>query len=371
MKITFPHMGNTYITAKAFLDDLGVEYIIPPFNNKKSLEIGTKYAPELACLPLKINIGNFIQAHEKGADTVLITGGAGPCRFGYYCEMHREILKDIGYEMDVITLDIPKGDISGFLSKIKRLSGGLNPFKLIRIVKSAVEVVKMVDELEKLTFKIRPREIKRGSTDIIYKAFQQKVMKADGSAEIKKLVSNTRERLLSIDTDKSIKPLRVGIVGEIYTTIDSHTNFYIESLLGNAGIEVDRSVTVSGWVIDHMIKKAFKVPGNMEYREAAKPYLGAMIGGHAQETVGNAVLYAKAGYDGVIQIYPLTCMPEIVAESILPSIERDLDIPILTLIIDEMTGEAGYLTRIEAYMDLLNKRKERKLFEGKGILSWN
>jgi predicted nucleotide-binding protein (sugar kinase/HSP70/actin superfamily) len=42
MVITFPHMGNTYVTAKALLDDLGREYVIPPFNVKQSLEIGTK-----------------------------------------------------------------------------------------------------------------------------------------------------------------------------------------------------------------------------------------------------------------------------------------------------------------------------------------
>lgn len=369
MKITFPHMGNTYITAKALLDDLGVDYVIPPFNNKRALEIGTKYAPELACLPLKINIGNFIQAYEKGADSILMTGGVGPCRYGYYCEMHREILGDIGYDMDVITLDVPKGDIMGFLKKIKGLSGSLNPYKLIRAVRSAVEVVRMVDELEKLTHKIRPREIKKGSTDRIYKAFQQKVMNVKGSTGIKRVINATREQLLDINTDMSIKPLRVGIVGEIYTTIDAHTNFYMESVLGNAGIEVDRAITVSGWVIDHMLKKTLGLPGNMDYKEAAKPYLGAMIGGHAQETVGNAVLYAKAGYDGIIQIYPLTCMPEIVAESILPTIERQMDIPILTLIIDEMTGEAGYMTRVEAFTDLLYRRREMKAYEGRKILS--
>ncbi len=371
MKITFPHMGNTYITAKALLDDLGVDYVIPPFNNKKALEIGTKYAPELACLPLKINIGNFIQAYDEGADTILMTGGKGPCRFGYYCEMHREILRDIGYEMDVINLDIPKNDIMGFLKRIKRLSGSLNPYKLMRVVRNTVEVVRMVDELEKLTFKIRPGEIEKGSTDRIYKAFLQKVLKANGSAGIKKLINATRKQLLDIDTDQSMKPLRVGIVGEIYTTNDPHTNFYIESVLGNAGIEVDRATTVSGWVIDHMIKKTFGLPRNLDYMEAAKPYLGAMIGGHAQETIGNTVLYARDGYDGVIQIYPLTCMPEIVAESILPTIERQMDIPVLTLIIDEMTGEAGYMTRVEAFVDLLNRRREMKSYEGKKILSWS
>ena len=29
-----------------------------------------------------------------GADTILMAGGCGPCRFGYYSQLHREILRD-------------------------------------------------------------------------------------------------------------------------------------------------------------------------------------------------------------------------------------------------------------------------------------
>jgi len=350
-------MGNTYITAKVLLDDLGVDYTIPPFNNKKGLELGTKYAPESACLPLKINIGNYIQAYEQGADTILITGGCGPCRFGYYCEMHRSILRDIGYEMDVIALELPNGDFREFIRRIRKLAGGFDLVKLIRAMKNATQIAKRVDDMEKLCFKIRPREVSKGSTDRIYKGFQLKAQNCTGSCEMKKLIQETWDELLEVETDKHFKPMKVGIVGEIYTTIDSNTNFHIESILGNMGIEVDREVTVSGWIIEHMLKNALHLPRDLRYVEAAKPYLGTMIGGHAQETIGNTVLYAKDGYNGIIQIYPLTCMPEIVADSILPAVQRDMDIPILTLILDEMTGEAGYLTRVEAFVDLLNKRR--------------
>ncbi|WP_010248581.1 hypothetical protein [Acetivibrio cellulolyticus] len=366
MKVTFPHMGNTYISVKALLDDLGVECVIPPFNNKKTLELGTKYAPEMACLPLKINIGNYIEAYKQGADTILITGGRGPCRFGYYCEMSKEILADTDYDMDIITLDGPNGNIKGFLNRIKKLAGGFNVYKIIKVIKSTTIVSKRVDELEKLTLKTRPRELKKGLTDKIYKSFQDKVKSVRGSQEILKLLEETKKQLLEIEIDKEFVPLRVGIVGEIYTTIDSFTNFHIESILGNMGIEVDRSITISGWIIEHMLKNILPAKKDLSYKEAAEPYLGRMIGGHAQETIGNTVLYAQKGFDGVIQVYPLTCMPEIVAESILPSVERDYDMPVLTLIIDEMTGEAGYLTRIEAFVDLLTKRKERVEF-GKNI----
>ncbi|HEY9059782.1 MAG TPA: CoA protein activase [Pseudobacteroides sp.] len=371
MKLTFPHMGNTYIPVKAMLDDLGVNCIIPPFNNKKALEIGTKLAPELACLPLKINLGNFIQAYEMGADSILMTGGCGPCRFGYYCEMHREILSDMGVDMKVITLDIPGNDYNKLLNNVREITGGLNIYKILKAVKNTVEVSKKVDELERLTFKIRPREIHKGATDKIYRSFLYSILKIKGSRNIKKHIDKARNKLLEIQTDKEMKPIRVGIVGEIYTTNDPYSNLYIESRLGNEGIEVTRPVTVSGWIIDHMIKKALHLKGDERYKEAAKPYLGTMIGGHSQETIGNTVLFAKDGYDGVVQIFPLGCMPEIVSESILPSIERDFKIPVMSLIIDEMTGEAGYMTRVEAFIDLLKRRREIDAFEGKGMLSWN
>lgn len=371
MKITFPHLGNTYICVKALLDDLGVEYVIPPFNNKKALELGTKYVPEMACLPLKINIGNYIQAYEQGADTILMAGGCGPCRFGYYCEMHREIMKDIGCEMDIITLELINGNLSGFIEKIKKLTGGANLFKAAAAVCRTVKIAARTDELELLSFKTRARELEKGSTDKIYNAFRGRVLAEHGGKKILDLISETRKKMLGIEADNSFEPLKVGIVGEIYTTIEHFASFDIQTRLGSMGVEVDRQVTVSGWIIEHMIKKTLHLPRKLQYAREARPYLGAMIGGHAQETLGHTVMYSKKGYDGVIQIFPLSCMPEIVAESILPSIELDHGIPVLTLIIDEMTGEAGYLTRVEAFIDLLHKRREKKAVENEWLLSGN
>lgn len=368
MKITFPHMGNVYITVKVLLDELGLDYIIPPFNNKEALEIGTVYAPESACLPLKINLGNFIQAHAKGADTIIMAGGCGPCRFGYYGVMEREILKDAGFDMEVIMLEMYRGHIKEFMEKIKRLTGSLDLYKIYKTLKRTAEISRMVDELERLTYRIRPRERVRGCTDRVYKAFREDIKRFKGYEAMKEYIEATVKKLNDIDIDRSFVPMKAGIVGEIYTTIDSHTSFNIDSRLGSMGIEVERPVTISNWIIDHIIKNALHLPVDQSYKEAARPYLGTMIGGHAQETIGNSVLFAQAGYDGLVQIYPLTCMPEIVAQSILPNISRDFDIPVLTLIIDVMSGEAGYLTRLEAFGDLLKKRKERMQFGKDRIL---
>jgi predicted nucleotide-binding protein (sugar kinase/HSP70/actin superfamily) len=56
------------------------------------------------------------------------------------------------------------------------------------------------------------------------------------------------------------------------------------------------------------------------------------------------------------------CMPEIVSKSILPTVSKNENIPILSLVVDELTGEDGYITRIEAFLDLLERRKNNVLY---------
>ena len=48
---------------------------------------------------------------------------------------------------------------------------------------------------------------------------------------------------------------------------------------------------------------------------------------------------------------------EIVAQNILPKVSKQEDIPILELVLDEQTGKAGNITRIEAFIDLVKRKK--------------
>ena len=81
------------------------------------------------------------------------------------------------------------------------------------------------------------------------------------------------------------------------------------------------------------------------------------IGGECIETIGDTVFAARNGIDGIIHIMPFSCMPEIVAQNILPKVSKQEDIPVLELVLDEQTGKAGNITRIEAFIDLVKRRK--------------
>ncbi|GAV22328.1 hypothetical protein cpu_08380 [Carboxydothermus pertinax] len=342
------------------LEELEVKVVLPPPITKKTLTLGTKYGPEFACLPFKINLGNFIEAYELGADTILMAGGTGPCRFGYYAYVEQEILRDLGIYYDLLVLEPPERNILEFITKLKKLTGNKPLPQVIRAIKKGFFKIKAADEIEKKAAFFRARELTKGVTDRVWQEFLRNLDQAKNEKEINEAMNMAKESLASIPVDLTRKVLKVGVVGEIYTLLEPFTNFNIERHLGNLGVEVCRTIYLSEWVNDHLFMGLFRNFSRHEeiVREAA-PYLCHFVGGHGQETVGGVKYLKKQGYDGVIQLLPFTCMPEIVAQAVLPEVSEQLDIPVLTLVVDEHTGEAGLLTRLEAFCDLLSFRKQR------------
>ena len=66
------------------------------------------------------------------------------------------------------------------------------------------------------------------------------------------------------------------------------------------------------------------------------------------------MLHAK-GYDGLVHLAPFTCMPEIIAQNIMPKTREN--IPVLTILCDEQMTKTGMLTRLEAFVDLLERKR--------------
>lgn len=364
MTLTFPYMGNLFIPVKALMDELHLDYVLPTANTTRALEEGTRVVPEGACLPLKVCVGTLMEACRQGADTVLMISGLGPCRFGYYCQMQQEILAEAGYATRAIHLVTVKGHFSQFAAQLRELKGDCPWPQFLNHVKRAGHIAYQVDQLERMYFRLQPREARPGQADACYKAFQRAALHTTGLRAMQHLVAQTRVALGGIERDERARPLRVGVVGEIYDIIDPFSSMNLQEKLGRMGVEVTRPVTISSW-IDHIaVLPMYTKRENRSFRAAARPYLRIAIGGHAQETLGHAALMAREGLDGVIQLYPLGCMPEIVAQCIFPALSEREGIPVLSLVLDEMTAEAGLMTRVEAFLDLLYARRERQLCAG-------
>lgn len=358
MKVSFPHMGYSYIAFKWLVNNIGHECIVPPEPSKRTLDLGVRYSPEFSCIPFKILLGTYLEVAEKGAEVIVTSGGMGPCRAGYYWVMHQYLLDEIGKDIKVVALEPPLCDLKVFWKSLNwlRVTGGLSLKDFIEAVKITWEKLKALDDIEMRSHQIRPCEIDRGETTrVLWKALEL-IDKADNLREIAEAKKEGLQFLNQVPQDKSHRPLRIGIIGEIYVVLEPSANHYIQIMLGEMGVETDRSIYLTSYTRKNTI---VNLEGDIF--EVASPFLNeAPIGGHGVNSIGETILYAKHGFDGVVQLAPFACIPEIVAKSIIPTISREFNIPVLTLFIDEQTGKAGVQTRLEAFVDLLERRRETK-----------
>jgi predicted nucleotide-binding protein (sugar kinase/HSP70/actin superfamily) len=360
-KISFPSMGNSSVVFRDVMEGLGNEVVFPPKPTEKTLSLGARYSPEFACVPYKIVLGTYIEALEAGANTLVTSGGCGPCRAGLYGNLHDVILKDLGYDFEMIIFELPRFGWRDFFNNIRKVNSKRTPLpRLIKVIRAGWNKLVALDEIEKLSHIIRPRETNKGETTHVYRQCLAQLDKAQTLQDIRQARAEGERKLRSIPQDPTKKPLRVGLVGEIYVLIEPFANLDIEQTLGELGVEVHRSIYLSGWTLDNTVTDTLGQVGGLDIKKAAAPYLPEMIGGHGQDSIGNTIIYANRGFDGVVQLSPFTCIPEIVAKSILPQVSKDYSIPVLSVACDELTGKAGLQTRLEAFVDLMERKRRRE-----------
>jgi predicted nucleotide-binding protein (sugar kinase/HSP70/actin superfamily) len=349
-------MGTSHIAISYLLENLGHEVVYPPTPTKKTLSLGVQYSPEFACLPFKILMGTYLEAMELGADSLITSGGFGPCRAGYYGELHKRILRDMGYAVDMYVLEPPLMAPMDFMRKVHSLVRPTSSYpSLVRVFKVAWEKMRSMDVLEGTLHKLRPLAHSKNQITTTYEEGLEMIREARSVPEVLEAREEALKCMNSVPADYEKKPLRIGIIGEIYVVLEPFANHDIEKILGNMGVHVDRSIFLTKWTQDNAITNKEK-----SIRDAAKPYLNQLVGGHGQNSIGEVVLYAEHGFDGVIQLAPFTCIPEIVAKSVMPVVSRDKGIPVMTLFLDEQTGRTGVETRLEAFLDLLSQKRTKQ-----------
>ena len=360
IKVAFPHMGTISIVWASALRKLGVEPYIPPYTNKKTLSLGTKYSPEAICLPYKLILGNFIEAIEGGADYVAMITSPGICRLGQYGKSIEQTLNTLGYEAKYIELSLYDG-LKGLYNFVKTVAPNKSPILYAQAINIALQKVFVIDRLERMLSFYRAREKNYSDAEKAFKRGLAIIDKANSVKELKEAKNEAVKLLRQVEIEKNREILYVDLTGEIYIVNDDFSNQNIGRELGKMGVQLRRSLTVSSFLKDAIIPKAIR-KGETHLERAfrlARPYLMRDIGGDSLESISDVAFADQRNIDGIIHISPFTCMPEIVSQNIFPKMRETCDIPILPLIMDEQTGKAGYITRLEAFVDLM-RRKKRK-----------
>lgn len=349
LKISYPHIGDYHIPIGIMLKSIlpGAEVFCAPPITKKTTELGNRYSPDFICAPFKYNLGNFIESLQAGANA-LFQSGLG-CRYGYYGEVQEQILQDLGYPFKFVCLSRDKFGLNKAYQIFRELGSPLNLRQFVIVLLQAGQRIWIMDKLD---YYLRERigfESVSGSFARAKRQFLQEIAEAITINEQrqvqKKYTAIYRNTELNLPQDIQ----RVGLVGELYTLMEPYSNFYLEKRLAESGISVSR-----------MMSASFLFFGSNDQLSLSRSgkYLRYTLGANGVDSVSQCRKYAKMGYDGIIHMKSFGCTPELSAEPVLANISRDYNLPVLHLSFDLQTSETGLETRIEAFTDMIQMKRD-------------
>jgi len=246
----------------------------------------------------------------------------------------------------------------GIMHMVKYLTNGASLGEIVASFRFGLAKLKIVDELEREVHKKRAIERDKGEANRIYREGIKAIDNAPDYRSLRQAKREYLQKLMSLPTLTSPAPLKIGVTGEFFVVIDPFTNMDIEIELGKLGVEVRRHISASEWVRLNPFIYAFGLREKDKSHKAAIPYLSRHVGGDGWQSVGERILHAR-DWDGIVHLEPFGCLPEIMARNIMPSIKEGP--PVLNIIYDEHTGKAGIITRLEAFLDMIYRKKRRQV----------
>jgi len=351
--ISFPHLGDYYIPIRKLLRNLTKMEVIPaPPITKKTIELGSKYAPDTVCVPFKYNLGNFIETLDEGA-TILFQAGGG-CRYRYYAEVQEKILKDLGYKFHFFKL--VSHDRVRVLETF-RLFKQLNPhLKFRTFIKEALHALCFIYYMDKIDEIIRKNigfEKEKNSFKNLKKEMLNEMDKTHSTFALWRMYKKYKKKFRKLKVEKPKNTLKIAVIGELYTAMEPFSTYFLEEALASMNIEIKRFTNVS-----YLLWQKALVTKWLLFK--SRKYCKYTLGADGLDNVYR-VLYAKRHhFDGVIHTKPFGCTPEIGAIPIIQKAAQDASLPILFFSFDSQTSEEGIKTRLEAFYDLIKIRKEKQ-----------
>jgi len=351
-KISYPLMGDYNIPAEFVLKHiLNIDIITPPPITNKTIELGSKYSPEFVCTPFKYTLGTMIEVIEKGANVLIQFGGG--CRYGYYAEVQEQILKDLGYDITLINL-VTKGKVSfrKIYKEFKRIDSKIKIRKILYYGFITLKMVKYMDHVDEYIRNNIGFELEKGSFEALKFKMLNDFKQVESYRSLKKLYKFYQKEFLEIKVHKPDNPIRVGIIGELYTIMEPFSNYFLEKELAKNYIEIKRFTNVHYLLLE----KKFKIK---KYLKDSKNYIKYKMGADASDNVARTKYLCENEYDGIIHIKSSFCTPEIGAMHIINKICSLYDIPVIFFSFDANTSETGIKTRLEAFYDMLEMRIDK------------
>jgi predicted nucleotide-binding protein (sugar kinase/HSP70/actin superfamily) len=328
-----------------FFHKLGVELVTSPLTNREIMELGLKNAPDETCLPVKILVGHLKAL--KGVDGIFLPRLVSMEENTYLCPkilgLPESVLGAIPKGCEVYTVDINwRAGSRKVLKELERF--GLTIGCTERQVRSAFsQAQKWLDVYQRM---------RRNGWE-----FRASMECFENLAEAEKL----NELGMSLKDARYQKPedfedgwllessaaspgadkmrLRIALIGHSYLTYESYANLnLLERLQEKAELHVVENIDSN----------------RVDQNQAG--LRKKLFWSHARKIYGAGGTYVDdSQVDGLIFLSCFGCGTDSMTNDLLARRAREVQKPYMVITLDEHSGEAGLVTRLEAFLDMLER----------------
>ena len=346
--ISFPHLGDYYYPIKYLLNKvIKANIVVAPKMTSKTIELGCKYSPEFACAPFKYAIGAIIDGLDKGADVIIQMNSR--CRYGCYDELQQQILRDLGYDLNLINfIKFDKNNVLDIYKKAKKIDSKFSSLKGIYYLFITTKMIKYIDRIDYIIRANIGFESKKGSFKNLKNDMLKDFVKSNNFTSLYVKYKKYLKKFKTITINKPNDCYKIGIIGEIYNIMEPFANYDLEETLANYGIEAKRFTNI------HYLLFEKKNKCN-KYVKYAKEHIKYKLGAYYADSVGKTKYLCINKYDGIIHIKSSFCTPEIGTMPIIDKICKQHDVPLLNFSFDENTRKTDINTRTEAFCEMMRR----------------
>ncbi len=316
---------NNYPFYSGFFESLEVEIVLSDKTTTKTVNTGSKYVVSDTCLPIKVFVGHVINLLDKGCDTIFVPSLQSTGYKINNCSKVRglpEIIRNV--------IDRPFTMIEPTLDKTNEIN--FNDFCF-----DAAKQLGITDE-----------KLVLNAIDSGWCKYNHFLRMAKSGMPYEKALKNAIENKYDLTKVESRKPLSVVIMGHGYNLFDEKISMNLIKKLDNMGVRAYTSLDVS----KHEAIKAIYDLGEIQYWANELDITG---------TAAHCMLNKKI--DGIIALSAFGCGPDSLMVDEMSYHAKEYKIPMLHLTIDEHTGEAGLITRLEAFVDMLVRKQRQELMK--------
>lgn len=314
-----------------FFKSLGIEIVLSDKTTTKTINDGSKYVVSDTCLPIKVFTGHVINLINKGCEAIFIPS-----------------IQSTGYKINNCS------KIRGLPEIIRNVID--KPFTMIEPTLDKTENISFKDFCEQTAnaFGITDKqEIKKAIDNgwKVYNSFWE--MTKSGVSYTDALENAINGKIIKKTVD-IVKPISVAIMAHGYNLFDERISMNIIRKLEKMNVKVYTSLNVS---YNDSISSIHSL-GEIQYWA------------NELELTGTAAYYLLNNkVDGIIALSTFGCGPDSLMVDEMMYHCKEAGMPLIHLTIDEHTGEAGFITRIEAFTDMLLRKKrmhlDKKSFDSK------